>query len=153
MSDSLTPKKRRQGAQLGAQEREVVMETFLRTFSQTANVMLSARAAGIARQTIYYWQEHDTDDFSKRYNIALEDAKEAIEAEIYRRGVTGWDEPVHYKGEVVDTIRKYDHTLLIFLAKGLMPSKYRDRGAVVTAQFGDKEKGVTLAFGPGEDVP
>ena len=126
-TDTPTLKKRRQGVQLGVEEREVAMSTFLRTFAQTANVMLSARASGIARTTVYYWQEHDTDDFGKRYNVALEEAKESIEAEIYRRGVTGWDEPVYYKGERVDTIRRYDHTLLIFLAKGLMPEKYRER--------------------------
>ena len=53
-----------------------------------------------------------------------------IEREIDRRAIEGWDEPVHYKGERVDLVRKYSDTLLIFRAKGQMPQKYRDNSAV-----------------------
>lgn len=102
------------------------METFLHTFAETANVMLSARAANIARATVYYWLEHDVDDFSKRYNVADQEANDRIEAEIHRRGIVGVDKPVYYKGEIVGHIREWSDNLLMFRAKARM-NKYRDR--------------------------
>ena len=102
------------------------MEIFLNTFAQTGNLMLSCRAANIGRSAIYDYLERNVDGFANRYADAEKEACEALEAEAYRRGVQGVEEPVHYQGERVDTIRKYSDTLLIFLMKGRMPYKYRD---------------------------
>jgi hypothetical protein len=38
-----------------------------------------------------------------------------LEAEVFRRGVTGYEEPVFYRGEHVADVRKYDSTLLLAL--------------------------------------
>ena len=93
--------------------------------------MVSARNAGIHRSTVYEWLEHDT-DFSFAYNLAKEDAKDILRAEIYRRGVEGWDEKVFQLGLYAGTVRKYDTTLLIFHSKMLMP-EYRDKSQVEPA--------------------
>ena len=101
---------------------------FLDAYATHANVMVSARNAGIHRSTVYEWLEHDT-DFSFAYNLAKEDAKDILRAEIYRRGVEGWDEKVFQLGLYAGTVRKYDTTLLIFHSKMLMP-EYRDKSQV-----------------------
>lgn len=102
---------------------------FLGAFAEHANVLVSARAAGISRQIVYTWLEHD-EDFSFAYNQAKEDAKDILRAEIYRRAVEGWEEDVYSFGKFQGTVRKYDTTLLIFHSKALM-SEYRDKGMTI----------------------
>jgi hypothetical protein len=115
-----TPKKRR--------DTKETQRLFLEAYSQHANVMLSARVAKVNRSTIYEWLEHDQ-DFSFAYNQAKEDAKDTLRAEIYRRGVEGWDEAVYQLAKFAGDVRKYDTTLLIFHAK-MMMSEYRDKPPV-----------------------
>lgn len=102
---------------------------FLEAFAEHANVLVSARAAGISRQIVYTWLEHD-EDFSFAYNQAKEDAKDVLREEIYRRGKEGWEEDVYSFGKFQGTVRKYDTTLLIFHAKMLMP-EYREKGVTI----------------------
>lgn len=99
---------------------------FLDAFAQHGNVSAAARAAGVGRSTVYQWQEHD-EDFAAAFREAEILARDAVDEEIHRRGVLGWDDPVYQGGARVGTIRKFSDTLLIFLAKGLMPEKYKDR--------------------------
>ncbi len=101
---------------------------FLEAYAVHANIMLSARAAGIHRSTVYDWQEHD-EDFAFAFNLAKEDAKDTLKAEIFRRAKEGWEEPVYQFGQYAGTVRKYSDTLLIFHAKMLMP-EYRDKSTV-----------------------
>ncbi len=101
---------------------------FLQAFADHANVLLAARAAHINRTTVYTWLERD-EDFSFAFNQAKEDARDVLRAEIYRRGKEGWDEPVFQQGKLIDTVRKYSDTLLIFHSKALMP-EYRDKQQV-----------------------
>ncbi len=101
---------------------------FLDTYAEKANVLLAARAAGVSRQMVYLWLEHD-EDFGFAFNQAKEDARDVLRAEIYRRGKEGWDEPVFQQGKLIDTVRKYSDTLLIFHSKALMP-EYRDKQQV-----------------------
>jgi hypothetical protein len=49
----LTPKKK-----LTKKEKQ---HLFLDAYADHANVLLSARAAGVSRQMVYQWLEHDTD--------------------------------------------------------------------------------------------
>lgn len=100
-------------------------ELFLDSFAENANVMLSARAAGIHRSTVYEWLEHDQ-DFSIAFNLAKENAKDVLRAEIKRRAVDGWEEEVYQLAQYAGTVRKYSDTLLIFHAKALM-SEYREK--------------------------
>jgi len=97
---------------------------FLASFARNANVLLSAHLAGVSRQMVYKWLEHD-EDFSFAYNQAKEDANDVLRAEIYRRGHDGFDEQVLVNGKL-HTVHKYSDTLLIFLAKARMP-EFREK--------------------------
>lgn len=105
---------------------------FLEEFAKCANLSFAAKSAGVDRALHYRWLEDP--EYVAAFEEAHKQACDAIDQEIYRRGVTGVLEPVFHMGKEVAQIRKYDTTLLIFLAKGLMPEKYRDnfKGEIVT---------------------
>ncbi len=94
-------------------------DLFLEEFAKHGNITLACRKAEIGRMTLYRWKEK-SDTFLVRFNQAFEEAKDAIRAEIYRRGKEGWDDGV---------VHKYSDTLLIFHAKMLMP-EYRDKSLI-----------------------
>lgn len=96
------------------------------------------------------------------FDQALQDYRESLEAEVHRRAVDGWDEPVYQKGEMVGLIRRHSDRMLELLIKKNIP-EYRDKVSVdasvkggvmvvpATAQtmdeweatFGEKAKGKT----------
>jgi hypothetical protein len=122
-------------------------KAFLEAYRETGNIRSACTAAGVGRSTIYKWQEHDG-AFHAAFGQAQVEAVEALEAEAYRRGVTGVEEPVIAAGRgVVGTVRKYSDTLLIFLLKGAAPAKYRERYEPAAA--GEREE---VLVGYGDDV-
>ena len=94
--------------------------------AETGNVTRAAKAAEVGRRTHYLWLESDP-EYVAAVQDAMERAADKLEEEAVRRAVEGVDEPVHYQGERVDTVRKYSDRLLEFLLKGARPEKYRER--------------------------
>lgn len=121
----VTTQKGRRSRKLTDGERALAMQVFLDHFAKNANLTQAAAAATVSRQTVYVWQEHDTDGFAERFHVAEAQANDAIDAEIHRRAITGTLKPVYQGGKKVGSIREYSDTLLIFLAKSRM-EKYRD---------------------------
>jgi hypothetical protein len=98
---------------------------FLAAYSEHANISLAAKAAGMDRTKHYDWLAADP-EYVKRFADAYKRACDAVDAEIRRRGLLGYEEPVFFQGRECGQITKYDSTLLIFFAKGMMPEKYKD---------------------------
>src|SRR5258708_1551551 len=65
--------------------------------------------------------------YAAAFADAHEEACDSLEQEARRRATEGVDEPVFYQGKECGTVRRYSDTLLIFLLKGALPSKYKDR--------------------------
>ena len=120
-----TPKKR---GRMSATRRKAVQAAFLAAFERSANVTEACHASDIDRSTFYQWLEHD-ETFTMLYHQAEQIANDAIRAEIKRRGMDGYDEPVYQSGLLVGTVHKYSDTLLIFLAKARM-SEFREKQQV-----------------------
>ena len=125
-------------------------KAFLLAYSLCGNRTQAARAVECDRTLHYVWLKNP--EYAKAFEQAQEEFCENIEAEIRRRGMDGIDEPVIYQGKLsylpmVDvktgevlrdeagrlrpsdqplTVRKYSDNLLMFLAKAVMPEKYRD---------------------------
>lgn len=99
---------------------------FLKSLCEFGNVSLAAKAAGLGRQTLYQWRSED-DEFARAWAEAAEIGLAALEDEARRRAFEGWDEPVWHQGLQRGVVRKYSDTLLIFLLKGGMPEKYREK--------------------------
>lgn len=100
-------------------------EIFLEALAECGCVSHAANEAKFSRVRFYQERLIDT-EFAERWDDALNIGNGAVDDEIYRRAVEGWDEPVFYKGDVCGTVRKYSDTLLIFLAKARRPNTYRD---------------------------
>lgn len=159
-TDTSTPlrtHKRRQGQRLTKQERAIAQETFLKSFSLTANIRAACVKANIDRATVYAWQEHDL-PFSILFKQAELDANDMIRAELFRRAVQGVEKPVVSVGRMVyeetpmldskgkpmlDSkgkpimlrgkplmVREYSDNLLSLLAKARMP-EFRDKSVTV----------------------
>jgi len=86
---------------------------------------------------VYYGIIKRDPEFAARVEQTLDEIRGEVEAEIHRRGVKGWDEPVYQKGErALDhdgspaSIRKYSDFLLIARARALMPEKYGNKTTV-----------------------
>jgi hypothetical protein len=102
-------------------------KAFLDAYRDTGNIRLACAASGVARSTVYKWQEHDA-EFSAAFGVAQVEAVEALEAAAYHRAVEGVETAVTAPGRgIVGYEQKFSDTLLIFLLKGAAPEKYRDR--------------------------
>ncbi len=84
---------------------------FLKAFAHSGNVKLAATKAGIARRTPYDERDRNS-EFAASWEDATEEALDTLEAEVFRRGVTGVEVPKSIGGQR-ELVREYDTTLLL----------------------------------------
>lgn len=87
------------------------MDRFLERLAQTGNVMLSARAAGVPRRTVYRWRDKWS-TFADEWGEALDEAVDTLEGVAWKRAA------------------KQSDRLLIFLLKAHRPDFYKERRAL-----------------------
>jgi hypothetical protein len=120
-----------------ARQAGLLKHAFLDTYAQYGNIGYSARAVGLHRNTVYYWQEHD-EEFAAAFRAAEVAATEVLEREAWRRAVDGspYERTSYWHGEPVGTDRKieYSDNLLTLLLKARAPDKYRDKMDVAVTQ-------------------
>lgn len=75
------------------------IEKFFVELAETGVEAQALRAAGMTRGDLRELKQDAK--FSERYDDAIADASDAIELEVHRRSVAGWQEPVVYQGEPV----------------------------------------------------
>ena len=107
------------------QELSINQRGFLAAFSKTGTVSYAAEAAQVDRGRHYAWLKKPT--YSEAFEAAQVVAAETLEKEARRRAVEGIEVAVYHQGKKVGTQHKYSDVLLIFLLKGAMPERYRDR--------------------------
>jgi len=98
-------------------------ETFLILLAVSGVVSYACSGIGIARQTAYDHKGKD-EEFSDRWDAAVEDATNALEMEARRRAIDGIGKGVYYQGIRVDTEKVYSDNLLMFLLKGRRPAEF-----------------------------
>ena len=87
-------------------------KAFLIAYAQCGTLKGAAEAAGIGRTVHYNWLGQD--DYAEAFTVADRMAGKSLEDEAVKRAFDGSD------------------TLLIFLLKGAMPDKYKDRQHIQT---------------------
>lgn len=133
----------RQGQSYTKEEKAEIQAQFLTAFTACANFTQACLDIGINRPTVYKWIENDK-HFSALYDDAEKMVNDKIRAEIWRRGVDGYDKPVVNHGKVVYVEdvdedgnptkkmlmeRVYSDNLLSLLARSRMP-EFRDKQSV-----------------------
>lgn len=122
-------------AQRGTPEKKA-KELFLEALRDGLPVIDAADLSGRGRRTLYRWRQLDR-DFAAAWDEAYDAGADMLEQEAQRRAVEGVLEPVMYQGEVVERVRKYSDTLLIFLLKARRPKRFADFSEMrVTGQNG-----------------
>lgn len=133
---------------------------FLASLRSTPVVALACDAVGIERSTAYRAREAD-EAFAKAWDDALEDGIDRAEAEAFRRGVTGFEEPVVDKGRLAYryqrvlgedgseryepvlgedgqpvplTVRKHSDALLALILRGRRKKVYAERTELTGAE-------------------
>lgn len=101
-------------------------KAFLAAFAEVGNISRAAELAGIARSNHYDWMRDDP-DYPALFREADQQACDRLEQEARRRAVEGVQKPVFQGGKQVGVVQEYSDTLLIFLLKGAMPEKYKER--------------------------
>lgn len=122
---------------------------FLETLARTGSIIRSRVAASISART-YQRERQRNPQFQRDVDDAILAAADVLEQEARRRAVDGVDEPIVHQGQIsgdwIDpetnmpchpdtpgaqfrplTVKRYSDTLLIFLLKGAMPHRYREK--------------------------
>lgn len=107
-------------------------DKFLQAYAEGSSVSGAAKVAGVDRNTVYNWKANSP-EFTKRFLEAYEMGNDAIDDEIARRAIKGYQVPVVSAGKLVYdkdgnplTETRYSDPLLTLLAKSRM-NKYKDR--------------------------
>jgi len=101
---------------------------FLAAYAECGVITRAAKAVGCSRNNHCNWMAKSP-KYREMFALAQEEANDLLESEARKRAVKGWEEPVYQGGLKVGTKRKFSDLLLIFLMKGAMPDKYKDRVA------------------------
>ena len=106
------------------------VERFLELLvSYGGNITAASEESGVPRGMIYELEGEDP-EFAVVFREAQKRGLGVLEDEARRRAFQGVARPVFHKGEECGAVQEYSDTLLIFLLKGGMPEKYKDRSAV-----------------------
>lgn len=135
---------------------------FLLNLAKVPVVTHACTAAGVSRVLAYNYRREDK-AFEAAWNDAIEDGIDNAEAEAYRRGVTGFTEPLTHQGQIsyetekyLDdagaerfrfatdpegnkipiTVRKHSDPMLQFFLKGRRRSVYGDKQELTGAGGG-----------------
>ncbi|PON11101.1 hypothetical protein C2W62_46595 [Candidatus Entotheonella serta] len=90
----------------------------------------AAKAAGYTRSRVYAWREQDA-TWRERWDDAIAEYAETLEAEADRRAKEGVSKPLFYQGHQCGTVQEYSNVLLMFRLKALRPDLYRERAVTV----------------------
>lgn len=103
-----------------------LQSAFLSAYEECGNITAAAKMANMDRTTHYKWMLED-DTYSEKFEAANMVFVETMEAEARRRAIEGVEVPIYWQGARVGTKQQYSDTLMIFLLKGELPDKYKER--------------------------
>jgi hypothetical protein len=78
------------------------------------------------RRVFRHIRQNDDPMFALQVEEAAQAYRESIQAEIYRRGMIGWDEPICGKDSVITPVRRFSDRMLELEAKAAWPARYRE---------------------------
>ena len=127
-TDSHAPAIKRKQDVLRGAPRRPWEKVFFATLAKTANLTLSARAAGVERSVPLH-RKLNNPDFAKRFNAACQEAFDLLEASAWARATHGTERGIWSKDKdgnpvKVETIREYSDRLHEVLLRAKRPQEY-----------------------------
>lgn len=104
-----------------------IQDKFFAQLALTCNITQSALSVGISRRHVHKLRR-DNKEFAKRWEDALEQGTDALEAEARRRAIEGFKRPIFFQGKQVGSETLYSDPLMITLLKAHRPEKFREKG-------------------------
>jgi hypothetical protein len=124
----------------------------LDAIATTGNLKRACEQTGISAANHYSWLKRDP-AYAAAYEDAAMEAADLLEAEAFRRGHDGVDEPIFYQGEECGTVRKYSDGLLTLLLKARRPTVFGDKiKQEITGKDGEPLNGYDLTKLPAEKL-
>jgi hypothetical protein len=125
-------------------------ERFLRALEVAGGSIGEAcRQIGISWQTYRRHREEDP-QFDHYCARAIGYGVEVLEDEAIRRALRGVQEPIYYRGQMIDAVQKYSDQLLMFLLRARKPLVYREHKAVELEMGTETRKVLVHRYGAPE---
>lgn len=96
---------------------------FLTAYMRTGNLVRAEKLSGVSRKSHDRWRKSDS-AYREAFVTADATVCDIVWAELCRRGLSGVDEPVVYRGEVISNVKKFSDRALIFMLQVLRPDVY-----------------------------
>jgi transposase-like protein len=94
---------------------------FIQFVKETGLLAKSAQSVGLSKAQLDKVRKQEP-EFDDRVSQALDVYRDSLEAEIRRRGVEGYEEPIYQGGVLVGHKQRYSDRLLEMLAKRHIPA-------------------------------
>jgi hypothetical protein len=101
-------------------------KTFIAALARCPNVSAAARKARKTRSAAYKARAKEP-AFAEAWDDAIEQSTDDLVGVCYKRAITGWLEPVYYKGKKCGTVRRFSNSLAMALLKAHRPDTYGER--------------------------
>jgi hypothetical protein len=105
---------------------ETWKSVYLETARHCANVTISARVAGVSRETVRKTRNEDA-EFAAAEKDAMDEGVDLVEASAFKSAVYGDMETVYHQGIPCGEVLKYSDAMRALLLKGRKPEVYRDK--------------------------
>ncbi len=102
---------------------------FLAELAKTGQVAASAKAAGVDRSNAYQRRLRNP-TFAQRWDDAIESFADAVEAEAFRRAVTGITKGIWWQGARVGEEQQWSDSLLLAMLRAKRSREYGDKSKV-----------------------
>jgi hypothetical protein len=101
----------------------------------SCRLTLALKAARVCYNTVRAHERNDP-EFAAQLKEAEEQGAELLHDVAFKAALEGELEPVYWRGEVVDHVRKIDNRLRIEMLRAHMPAKFKTPGSKVAINTG-----------------
>jgi hypothetical protein len=101
-------------------------EVFLQALARAPIVSVAARIAGVPRKRALEARAAD-EGFARRWDEAMEEGVDELEAAAFRSAVYGEEKPVYHQGEIKGWTVEYSHAMRSMLLKARRPGMFADK--------------------------
>ena len=101
-------------------------DVFVQALARAPIVSVAARIAGVTRARALEARAADA-EFARRWDAAMEEGTDEIEAAAFRSAVYGEEKPVYHQGEIKGWTVEYSHAMRSILLKSRRPDVYGDK--------------------------